>query len=163
MNKLKTLAKTTRLSNREIVNQSMTNVQNAVAATIPSTTQMCQTINRVRKDPDAPKNPTKLSELVFSKKYSETESGKNFIVHDTYDDDDTGDRLIIFGTRDNLDFLLRCDGLFMDGTFGISPPLFHQVYTIHGESMSYGNYQHELNSSKSTNKYTYLFVKYISL
>lgn len=130
--KMKTLAKTTHMGSRQIVQTAMTNVKNAVAAVIPSSAQLRQTINRVRMDPNVPKNPKNLSELRFSDKYSKTISGKDFILYDRSEDDDDG-RLIIFGTKDNLDFLVRCEGLFMEGTFGIVPALFYQLYTIHGK------------------------------
>lgn len=130
--KVRTMAKTTHLSARQIVSTAMTDVQSSVAAIIPSSSQLRQTVNRVRKDPDAPKNPKNLSELHFSDKFSKTISGgKDFILYDRHEEGDDG-RLIIFGTEDNLAFLARCVGLFMDGTFGIVPPLFYQLYTIHG-------------------------------
>lgn len=131
MHKLKTLAKTTHMQSRQIIATAMANVQNAVAAQIPSSTQMRQTINRVRNDPDAPKNPKNLAELRFTGRYSRTESGKDFILYDQYEDGDTN-RVVIFGTKDNLDFLVRCQGIFMDGIFSVAPPLFSQLYTIHG-------------------------------
>lgn len=116
----------------------MSTQHSRVAAILPSTAQLRQTINRVRKDDAAPKNPKKLSELIFTERYRETEKGETFILYDSFDiipeDADAGHRLIIFGTQKNLDFLVRCDGLFMDGTFGIVPGLFFQLYTIHGES-----------------------------
>lgn len=129
--KMKELAKTTSMTSRQIVYESMDNVSDATAAVMPSTTQLIQTVNRTRKDPDAPKNPTKLSELRFPARFGD------FILHDTYnaEDEDSNDRLIIFGTQANLDFMVRCDGLFMDGTFGIVPRLFYQLYTIHGKTI----------------------------
>lgn len=135
--KLKELAKTTHMGGRQIVSTAMSNVKSSVAAIMPSSTQLRQTVNRFRMDPNAPKNPKNLSELVFSEKFSKTiDSGKDFILYDRHEEDDN-ERLIIFGTEDNLAFLVRCTGLFMDGTFGIVPPLFYQLYTIHGTSYSY--------------------------
>lgn len=125
MHKVKTLAKTTHMPSRQVVLTAMTNVQNSVAAT------MRQTVNRVCLDPNAPKNPKNLAELRIAG--TKTESGKDFILYDRQDDDDDDSRLIIFGTKENLDFILRCQGLFMDGTFDVAPRLFYQVYTIHGK------------------------------
>lgn len=133
MHKVKTLAKTTHMGGRQIVSSAMSNVKRSVAAIIPSSSQMRQTVNRTRMDPGAPKNPKNLTELRFSEKFSKTiDSNKEFILYDRHEDGDDG-RLIIFGTEDNLEFLVRCSGLFMDGTFGIVPPLFYQLYTIHGK------------------------------
>lgn len=133
MHKVKTLAKTTQMASRQIVSTAMSNVQNSVAATISSSTQLRHTVNRIRIEPNAPKNPKNLAELRFSDQFSKTESGKDFILYDRHIDADEKSRLIIFGTKENLDFLLRCNGLFMDGTFGIVPPLFFQLYTVHGK------------------------------
>lgn len=132
MYKVRTLAKTTRMASRQIVQIAMSNVQNSVAATIPSSVQMRQTVNRIRMDRNAPKNPKDLTELQFTEPYTKTESGKDFILYDRHEDGDDS-RVIIFGTKDNLDFLVRCQKLFMDGTFDIAPQLFYQVYTIHGK------------------------------
>ncbi len=40
--------------------------------------------------------------------------------------------MLIFATADNLAELARCDHWFADGTFSASPPLFKQLYTVHG-------------------------------
>lgn len=130
--KLKTLAKTTHMGNRAIVSKAMENVQNSVAAIIPGSGQLRQTINRIRMEPNAPKNPKNLTELCFSDTFAKTESGKKIILYDRHEDGDDS-RFIIFGTKENLDFLVQCTGLFMDGTFGIVPKLFYQLYTVHGE------------------------------
>ena len=42
------------------------------------------------------------------------------------------DRILIFGTRDCLDYLENSRHWFMDGTFSVSPPQFAQLYTVHG-------------------------------
>lgn len=131
--KVKTLAKNTAMGNRQIIQTAMTNVKNATAAIMPSSVQLRQMVNRVRMEPDAPKNPNNLSELHFSDKFSKTlDNGKNFILYDRHEPE-SDSRLIIFGTQENLDFLVRCEGLFMDGTFGVVPKLFYQLYTIHGK------------------------------
>ena len=42
------------------------------------------------------------------------------------------DRILIFGTRDSLDYLENSLNWLMDGTFSVSPPQFAQLYTVHG-------------------------------
>lgn len=134
MTNIKHRAKTTRNPAHQIISESLIDIPKAVSAEIVSTQQLVQTINRVRQDPEAPKNPTTLAEIVFSEKYSKTASGKDFILFDsgTFSDEDDN-RIIIFGTRENLDFLAKCHSWYMDGTFNIAPRLFQQLYTIHGE------------------------------
>lgn len=137
MNKLKTLAKETRIPAREVVGMSIANVSNATAATIAGPKHLTQMVNRARFDKNAPKNPKKLSELYFSEQHSKTESGKEFIIWDSgCDEVDSEDRTIMFGTTDNVKFLAQCMHWFMDGTFQSSPHLFTQLYTIHGKFCS---------------------------
>ena len=50
-----------------------------------------------------------------------------------YDSGAVNDRILVFGTERNLDFLQLSDGWYADGTFKVAPPLFRQLYTIHGE------------------------------
>lgn len=74
-----------------------------------------------------------LAELVFSEKYRRTADDKNFILYDSGSNEVEPDhRIVIFGTDENMEFLSRCDGWYMDGTFKIVPRLFTQLYTIHG-------------------------------
>ena len=42
------------------------------------------------------------------------------------------DRIIIFVTRDSLDYLENSRNWFLDGTFSVSPPQFAQLCTVHG-------------------------------
>lgn len=90
-------------------------------------------MNRVRNLAKNPQNSKTIAELWFDEKHSQTISKKNFILFDSGVEEEDGNfRIIIFGTQENLDFLIRCDGIFMDGTFSVTPPLFNQLYTIHG-------------------------------
>ena len=41
------------------------------------------------------------------------------------------ERIILFGTSDNVRFLQDNKDWFADGTFKVTPNLFYQVYTIH--------------------------------
>lgn len=50
------------------------------------------------------------------------------------DDSQSEKRLVLFGTRENLAVLKLCDTIAMDGTFKIVPPLFKQLFTMHGNS-----------------------------
>lgn len=93
-------------------------------------------INRIRKNPDLPANPNTLLELVLSQEICTTDSDENFLLFDsgTYvNDDESEKRLLMFGTKPNLDFFAECGELFMDGTFTVTPRLFKQLYTIHGK------------------------------
>lgn len=165
MRKIKKLAKTTAQSARSIVYESLADIPKAVSAQIPATQQIVQQINRIRQDPEAPKNPNKVSEIQFSEKQSKTKKGQNFILYDSGVNDDLEDfRILVFGTQENLDFLARCDAWYMDGTFNITPRLFTQLYTIHGR---YDGHHvpliWTLTTDKSQETYEDIFTKLLSL
>lgn len=131
MTNIKRMASSTSLAARDIITESLRDVKKATIAVVPPMKQLANRISKIRQDPKMPKNPNSLSELVLSEDYCTSENGESFILHDT-GVDDAVNRVIIFGTKTNLTFLTRCEELFMDGTFSITPPLFKQVYTIHG-------------------------------
>lgn len=137
MNTIKNRAKTTTESSRNIISDAMVGVQNAVAAVVPGASQLVQTVNRVRKDPQAPRNPKTVAELRFPEVYTKTRNNENFILFDSAlsgeDYDDESFRIIMFGTEKNLDFLVGCSEIYMDGTFWVTPSLFSQLYTLHGK------------------------------
>ena len=41
-------------------------------------------------------------------------------------------RILLFSTMENLRTLSQCDHWFMDGTFKSAPPLFTQIFSVHG-------------------------------
>lgn len=74
-----------------------------------------------------PKIPHTRAELNITEEWATTVDGRNFVVAD----DGLDDRLLIFGTQQNLRYLCEAETVFMDGTFQISPEMFLQLYTLH--------------------------------
>lgn len=140
MQKMKDLAKNTKQPIRQVIIESIHDVKKATLAQLPSQKVMARTINRYRRLPGVPKNPQSLSELKFPEEYRMTARKEPFLLYDSMEAEMlevdelevVRNRTIIFSTRDNLKFLANCDGIFMDGTFSVTPPLFSQLYTIHG-------------------------------
>ena len=60
--------------------------------------------------------------------FNRSSTGEPFIQFDNGRED----RIVIFGTRESLNFLQNSNNWFMDGTFSTAPPQFLQLYTIHG-------------------------------
>ncbi|XP_065312834.1 uncharacterized protein LOC135922375 [Gordionus sp. m RMFG-2023] len=113
-----------------IVAKHVSQLSDSISMALPSPNLMKRIIHRTRSSNSfAPPNPSSLIELVIPHEYSITDKYEDFILHD---DGPVPDRVIIFGTRKNLDFLASCEHWFSDGTFKSSPPLFMQIYTIHG-------------------------------
>lgn len=73
-------------------------------------------------------------------RYRVTLGGEDFVLFDSYDDreDDDDDeearrnRVIVFGTRRNVELLMKCIMWFLDGTFKTAPHIFTQIFTILG-------------------------------
>ena len=63
-------------------------------------------------------------------------SGVSFVQYDSFvdgiDSDKNNRRIVIFGTSRFMEFVGRSKRLTMDGTFLVTPTLFHQTYIIHG-------------------------------
>lgn len=84
-----------------------------------------------RKENKTPHEPKVLAELKICGEFSRTIKDELFVL---YDNKDGENRIIMFCTRDNLNFMAMCDDLYMDGTFDAAPLLFKQLYTIHGKT-----------------------------
>lgn len=74
-----------------------------------------------------PRNPGHRSELLLINPWNLTIDGRNFVLAD----DGVQDKILIFGTRSNLEKLLNATEIFMDGTFRVTPTIFSQMYTLH--------------------------------
>lgn len=130
MTKLKEISKKSNSTVREIIAEATANVSKVVAASLPKSSELRRIVNRQRHNPEMPKNPKTLSELNLTAEFCRTLRGENFLLYDSGPDENK--RIVMFGTNANLNFLVDCTELYMDGTFSITPPLFNQLYTIHG-------------------------------
>lgn len=131
LTKVKTLAKTTTLQPNAVIAESVVNVNRATAAVLPKPSALRRQITRIRFNPDIPANPRELKDLTLTNEFCTTENGQVFLL---YDSGAIGNRrIVMFGTNENLNFLVRCNEIYMDGTFSVTPPLFAQLYTIHGK------------------------------
>ena len=75
-------------------------------------------------------------------------------------DNNNNNRILIFGTAANLDFLQNSPHWFMDGTFRTVPPQFMQLYTVHGLQRGHnvvGAYA--LLRNKEANTYTEMLTQ----
>lgn len=76
-----------------------------------------------------PKAPSTISEIDLSGEWSQTGSGENWII---YNNNTNDGKIVIFATYENLSNLASCKTWYGDGTFNVAPPLFTQLYSIHG-------------------------------
>ncbi|KAJ3645124.1 hypothetical protein Zmor_022811 [Zophobas morio] len=97
---------------------------------LPTVSSLSRSIRHAReKENSGPSVPLSLSELTIPAQYQNTAKGDKFLLYDSKDDD----RVLIFGTKKNLELLSNSTTWMMDGTFQTVPALFYQLYTIHGE------------------------------
>lgn len=115
---------------RRIIRATTAKMDTTSAVEMRSYQTLSRNIRRIRSNARiTPTLPTSLTDLLLDDRYTKTIKGDNFVL---YDNKEKVNRIIIFGTKENLTFLIHCDDWYMDGTFNITPPMFKQVYTIHG-------------------------------
>ena len=76
----------------------------------------------------SPPNPESLEELQLDDDNIKTFSNRNFLL---YDSGPGASRILMFATKENLDFLSMSSIWLADGTFKTVPAIFCQLYTIH--------------------------------
>jgi len=130
MTTLKELARNTQHTPSQIVAAATINMPQSVAGQFGTTMQLTHTVNRTRTAArGAPTNPTDLLELVIPNSYTKTHNEDPLLL---FDSGAGADRILLFSTSNNLRTLSQCDDWYADGTFKSSPPLFKQIFSVHG-------------------------------
>lgn len=116
---------------------NMSNVPEEVAAHLPSTHNIKQTLLRA-KAKELPANPRTIEDLeLIPRIFSVTkDTGDFFLPYDSSNDEDDSDencRILIFATENNLRKLFKSSVWFSDGTFKSAPGIFYQLFTIMGK------------------------------
>lgn len=130
LHSLKETAKNDHNKASALIASAVGTVNSQVAVNLPTLSQIGRTINRVRNAENI-KIPRNAQRIELSEKYTVTKRGDKFLLYDNGVEDD---RLLIFGTRDNIRVLKNCSMFHCDGTFDVTPPGFDQLYTIHGNN-----------------------------
>lgn len=116
---------------RTIVVDALGQAKAATAAIMPTTQALTKQVSRLRRAKNIPNIPKSIDQIVIPEFLQRTLKDENFILHD--DGPAAEDRMIIFGTTKNLNMVNRAEIIYADGTFDVSPLLFKQMYSIHGE------------------------------
>lgn len=107
-------------------------------------------MNIVRKiDDNFPPQPKSRSEIQFSNVQTTTSNGDNFILSDSGSDDEN--RVIIFGTQQNLSILKKCKMWRVDATFDVSPRCSISCTPFMG-SLRYCTHYSQIRRLKPTKK-----------
>jgi hypothetical protein len=152
MQRIKERAVATQEPCHQIVAAFSGDVSSSVAGQLPTVRNIKQAIRRARRRVAAPlPSPLNLHDLELPDHFKKTAVGDDFLL---YDSGPGQNRTLIFSTRRNLDLMSQCPHWYCDGTFKTTPPLFSQIYTIHG--VKFNNViptVFVLMSERSTNSY----------
>ena len=129
-NIVKTSAVTTRDPPRRIVEDAIACVNEEVAASVGSSTNLRQIIRRKRKATNnSPPVPATIGELLIPNQLRQTTDQRTFLLYDSGFGD--VNRMLIFSTDQFLQSLHDSEHWMCDGTFKVARNLFYQVYTVH--------------------------------
>ena len=115
----------------ETVAQATASLPVEVLAVLPEIDSMKQMIRRKRNTHLPSFNPTNLKDLEIPAVITLTGKSVQFLAFDS--GPDTESRVLVFATDENMDILKQSAHWFSDGTFKTAPPLFDQLFVIHGQ------------------------------
>ncbi|XP_068228079.1 uncharacterized protein [Palaemon carinicauda] len=141
IDEVKFLAKSTKATPAAIVQETRQKIDINYAVEMPSTSAIRQAIHRIRKKA-FPVEANSATDLVIPNKLKVTHTGeRNFLLYDTktesetlnaeFEEEEAQERILAFGSENNLRRLAKSDIWFLDGTFKTCPKQFYQIYTIH--------------------------------
>ncbi|CAF1153140.1 unnamed protein product [Rotaria sordida] len=114
---------------RLIIQNARLKISLDAAINIPQYTASQRSIQRVRRDKDVQTEPKTFADIIIPSNYQVNALNEQFLL---YDNNDNQRRILIFATKQHLDFLNECESWHCDGTFAVAPKLFEQMYSIHG-------------------------------
>ena len=108
---------------------ALSEVPKIVLAEMPTLNSLTRSIRRIRENEEvAPPLPKNLEELIIPEEYQTMENGDKFLA---FDSGPGLNRMLIFWTKNSVDWLSKGGVLLNDGTFNVAPNLFSQMYTLH--------------------------------
>ncbi|CAH1108325.1 unnamed protein product [Psylliodes chrysocephalus] len=131
--KMKVLAEQSGSTTHQIIAKVSEDLSSSAAVRLPQVSAMKRTIQRKKeKTKGIPAISNSLLQLVIPQEYTLTSSGQLFLM---YDSGPSEDRILVFTTARNLDYMLECEHWYGDGTFSTAPNMFSHIYTIHGRQI----------------------------
>ena len=128
INVLKRQAQETNDQPVQIIQNIMANTSQEVCPYFPSRDALRQSVKRIRRI-NSPAEPQSLESLVIPENMQKTLNGNDFLIKDSTIGHD---RILIFTTVANINYLNQSSIWIMDGTFKTVPTIFKQLYSIHG-------------------------------
>jgi hypothetical protein len=123
----------------QILATTTAQLKDSVNVAMPSRDTCRRTLQRTRAK-NRPAEPATLQDLIIRDRWTMT-TGDNPQLFMLYDNGtDAEERVIIFSTAAHMQYLASSETWFMDGTFGVAPLLFTQLYVVHGQVSRYQIY-----------------------
>ena len=114
-----------------IMTASISELNEQSAVHLPKINSLKRTIVRSRrKAENVPPEPLSLHHLSIPQSYTKTKKDQQFLLYDS-GAESGNQRIVIFGTQDNVELLSSATVWLADGTFKTVPSLFYQLYVIH--------------------------------
>ena len=112
-----------------ILSEACSTIDEETGATLPPIHHLRRNIRRHRQHLSLSRPlPLNTRELVLTDEQTKTQDGQDFLL---FDSGPVEKRILIFGTKKNLEYLSQTSHWSLDGTFKTVPTIFSQLYTIH--------------------------------
>ena len=112
-----------------IITQSVSTITDDAKTKLPTVHHLRRNVRRHCQAVNNPLPvPLNVDEIVITDRYKVTHDGQDFLLFDT--GSDNNNRMLIFGTHDNIRLLETTAHWFLDGTFKTAPVLF--CSTVYG-------------------------------
>lgn len=129
-NRMKEEASQTDKSPRDIIHSAVRNASTEACVRLPSYDSARRTIQRQRNSSQTRSSAVNsITDIIIDEKLQKTSRGEMFLLWDSGSND--ANRIIMFGTRNNIDILQEFRHWCVDGTFKVAPKFFCQMFTIH--------------------------------
>jgi len=110
------------------ISETDANLVDELVSALPDYVCMKSSIQRVRME-GRPVIPGSLEELNIDGEWTKNSNGDQFLLFQTHG----REKIVGFATQLMLERLCDSQLIIMDGTFRVSPLLFSQLYTLHGQ------------------------------
>jgi hypothetical protein len=132
LKKIQQVACTSKESTSKIVSSEVQGVLNATQGQLPLIENLKRNVRRARVRSTGERfliNPLSREDINLPHEFTMTDNDKLFLM---YDSGRHADRILMFTTTENLEFLKNSSMWFVDGTFKVAPVLFTQLFVVHG-------------------------------
>lgn len=132
ISKINKAAETTSDHPQVIVASYTEGISESASVQLPAVRSLKRNIRKARNRANKSHHiPASLSDLIIPQMYRRTSNGDNFLL---FDSGMTNDRILIFGTMQNVQHMQSSPEWFADGTFKVAPEMFNQVNNHQGRS-----------------------------